>query len=114
MRERTPASSALGWRMHIEPVQTMVSALRSQPKLWRADTVEDSLSLDRMQELLTVALAALGASGFALVPCVPSPREIQVWEDASPSMDGYFEPDGHFMASYQAFLAVADRIPKAE
>lgn len=91
-------------------VETMVAALRARPKLWRADTVEDSLSLDRMQELLTVALSALSASGFALVPRSPSPREVQAWEDASPSMDDYFEPDGHFMASYQAFLAVANRL----
>lgn len=91
-------------------IETMVAALRARPKLWRADTVEDSLSLDRMQELLTVAMNALGASGFALVPCDPSPREIQAWEDASPVMDDYFDPDGHFMASYRAFLAEANRL----
>ena len=100
--------------MHDDAMTVMLASLRKQPKLWRADTVEDSLSLDRMQDLLQCALEALTAEGLALVPRSPSPREIQAWENAGPTMDEYFDPDGHFMASYRAFLAAADRLRSPE
>lgn len=93
--------------VYAEHVKLITDRTRKKPKLWEADTVNDTLSLGRMEDLLHASLAALLDAGYVVIPVKATARMITAWEDASPSMDDYHSGHGHWTASYRAMLEAA-------
>ena len=89
---------------YAEHVKLITDRTRKKPKLWEADTVNDTLSLGRMEDLLHASLAALLDAGYVVVPLEATHRMVDAWEKASPSMDEYYNEHGHWSSSYRAML----------